>query len=234
MGIKNELLMRRLKREKDIRQQAEKIAEEKSRELYVKGLELEKALKAESHARQEIEVLYNEVERLASIDPLTELSNRRSFNTEAIRLLQLSIRHQKKLSCAILDIDFFKKVNDSYGHDTGDRVLIAVAKECQNQIRKTDLIARFGGEEFCFLFPESDLNSTMLVAEKIRRTISELEFYSEKEQFSVTVSIGISELLDPNDNMEDMLKRSDDSLYKAKKTGRNRIVAWGHNEPPPV
>lgn len=226
MGDETELLKRRLQREKNIRQQAEKIAEEKSRELYVKGLELEKTLKAERQARKEIETLYQEVERLCRIDPLTELCNRRSFSAEAILLFQLAIRHQKKLSCAMLDIDFFKKVNDSYGHDIGDKVLIAVAKACQEQIRKTDLLARFGGEEFCFLFPETDLNSAVLVAEKIRHTISELEFHSEKKQFSVTVSIGVSELLDSNDKMEGMLKRSDDSLYKAKETGRNRVIVW--------
>ncbi len=226
MGDEIELLKRRLQREKNIRQQAEKIAEEKSRELYIKGLELEKSLQAESQARKEIETLYQEVERLSHIDPLTELSNRRSFSTEALRLFQLAIRNQNKLSCAMLDIDFFKRVNDTYGHDFGDKVLVAVAKACQKQIRKTDLLARFGGEEFCFLFPETDLNGAALVAEKIRHAISKLEFHSGKNRFSVTVSIGVSKLLDSNDKMESMLKRSDDSLYNAKRNGRNRVVIW--------
>jgi len=171
-----ELLKRRLQREKNIRQQAEKIAEEKSRELYLKGEELKNALQAESEAKKKIEALYQEVERLSRIDPLTELSNRRSFSTDALRLLQLAIRHKKKLSCAMLDIDFFKKVNDTYGHDFGDKVLIAVAKASRNQLRKTDLLARFGGEEFCFLFAETDLNGAALIAERIRLAISKLEF----------------------------------------------------------
>jgi len=226
MGDEIELLKRRLQREKNIRQQAEKIAEEKSRELYLKGVELENALQAESQAKKEIETLYQKVERLSRIDPLTELSNRRSFSTDALRVFHLAIRHQKKLSCAMLDIDFFKHVNDSYGHDFGDKVLIALAKACKKQIRKTDLLARFGGEEFCFLFPETDLNGAALITEQIRHAISKLEFDSEKNRFSVTVSIGVSELLDSNDNMENMLKRSDDSLYKAKETGRNRVVLW--------
>jgi diguanylate cyclase (GGDEF)-like protein len=220
------ILKRRLQREKSIRQQAEKIAEEKSRALYVKSVELEKALQAESLARKKIESLYKEVERLSRIDPLTELSNRRSFNTDAARFFQLAIRHKKKLSCAMLDIDFFKQVNDTYGHDFGDKVLIAVAKACKKQLRKTDLLARFGGEEFCFLFPETDLNGATLISERIRLTISKLEFVSEKNRFSVTVSIGVSELLDSNNNMENMLKRSDVSLYKAKENGRNRVVIW--------
>jgi len=226
MGDEIELLKRRLQRERNIRQQAEKIAEENSRELYLKSVELKNALQAEKQARKKIEILYKEVERLSLIDPLTELSNRRSFFTDAHRTLQLAIRHQKKLSCAMLDIDFFKKVNDTYGHDFGDKVLIAVAKACKKQIRKTDLLARFGGEEFCFLFPETDLNGAALTAERIRHAISKLEFDSEKNRFSVTVSIGVSGLLDSNDNTENILKRSDDALFKAKENGRNRVVVW--------
>lgn len=224
--IKN--LKRRLQREKSIRQQAEKIAEEKSRALYLKSVELENALQAESQARKKIESLYKEVERLSRIDPLTELSNRRSFSTEAARFFKLAVRHKKKISCVMLDIDFFKKVNDTYGHDFGDRVLIAVAKTCTKELRSTDLLARFGGEEFCFLFPETDLQGASFIAERIRVKISELEFNSEKDRFSVTASFGASGLLDSDKNIEDMLKRSDVCLYKAKEGGRNRVVAWGN------
>jgi len=221
-----EILKRRLQREKNIRQQAEKIAEEKSRELYLKSEELKNSLQAEEKVRKEIEVLYKEVERISLTDPLTELSNRRSFFTEGYRALQLAIRHQKKLSFAMLDIDFFKEVNDTYGHDFGDKVLIAIAKECKKKIRQTDFLARFGGEEFCFLFPETSLNGAALIAERIRYAISQLEFVGEKNSFSVTVSIGISKLLDSNDNIENMLKRSDNCLYKAKEAGRNSVVLW--------
>lgn len=226
MGDEIELLKRRLKREKSKRQQAEKIAEEKSRELYLKGLELTQALTAEAQARKELETLYKEVERLSRIDPLTELSTRRSFNTDAIRFFQLAIRHKSKLSCAMLDIDYFKQVNDRHGHDFGDKVLIAVAQTCQNNMRETDLLARYGGEEFCFLFPETDLTGAALIAERIRQAISQLSFESANERFSVTASIGVSAILGPKDNMESMLKRSDDSLYKAKENGRNRVEIW--------
>ncbi len=220
------ILKRRLQREKNIRQQAEKIAEEKSRELYLKSEELKNALQAEEKARRKIEVLYLEVERISLIDPLTELNNRRSFFTDCHRTLQLAIRHQRKLSFAMLDIDFFKKINDTYGHAFGDKVLVAIAKECKKEMRKTDLLARFGGDEFCFLFPETSLNGAALIAKRIRYAISQLEFVAEKNNFSVTVSIGISKLLDSNDNFESMLKRSDDCLYKAKKAGRNSVVLW--------
>lgn len=220
------ILKRRLLREKSIRQQAEKIAEEKSRALYVKSVELEKALKAESQARKKIESLYMEVERLSRIDPLTELSNRRSFNTDATHFFKLAVRHKKRMSCAMLDIDLFKKVNDTYGHDLGDTVLIAVAKTCKKELRSTDLLARFGGEEFCFLFPETDLQGASIIAERIRLKISELEFNSEKVRFSVTASFGVAELIDSDHSIEDMLKRSDVCLYKAKESGRNRVIVW--------
>jgi len=220
------LLKRRLQREKSIRQQAEKIAEDKSRAFYLKSVELEKALEAESQARKKIESLYREVERLSRIDPLTELSNRRSFSTDAARFFKLAGRHQKTISCAMLDIDFFKNVNDTYGHDLGDRVLIAVAKTCKKELRSTDLLARYGGEEFCFLFPETDLKGASLIADRLRIKISELEFNSGMNRFSVTASFGVSELLGSDKNIEDMLKRSDVCLYKAKESGRNRVVAW--------
>lgn len=220
------ILKRRLQREKSIRQQAEKIAEEKSRALYVKSIELEKALKAESQARKKIESLYREVERLSRIDPLTELSNRRSFSTDAARFFKLAVRHKKKMSCAMLDIDFFKKVNDNYGHGFGDTVLIEVAKTCKKKVRSTDLLARFGGEEFCFLFPETDLQGASLITERIRIKISELKFNSEKNRFTITASIGVAGLIDSDHSIEDMIKRSDVCLYKAKESGRNRVVVY--------
>ena len=226
MADEIKILKRRLQREKNIRQQAEKIAEAKSRALYLKSVELENSLQAESQARKKIESLYKEVERLSRIDPLTELSNRRSFNTDAARFFKLAVRHQKKMSCVMLDIDFFKKVNDTYGHDFGDRVLIAVAKTCKKELRSTDLLARFGGEEFCFLFPETDLQGASFIADRIRIKISELEFNAEKNRFSVTASFGVAGLIDSDKNIEEMLKRSDVCLYKAKESGRNRVIVW--------
>ena len=218
------LLKRRLQREKTIRQQAEAIAEKKSRELYLKSEELKNALKAEEQVRKKVENLYKEVKRLSLIDPLTELSNRRSFFADAHKILRLAIRHQKDLSCAMMDIDFFKKINDTYGHDFGDKVLILVTKECKKGIRETDLLARFGGEEFCFLFPETDLRDAILTTERIRCALSKLVFNTEKNSFSVTASFGVSKLLDSNDNIKNLIKRSDGCLYKAKATGRNRVV----------
>ncbi len=224
MNNEIKLLKQRFQREKNIRQQAEMIAEKISRELYLKGIELEKALQIESHTKKEIEILYEKVKELARIDPLTGLNNRRSFYDTALQIFQSAIRYKDSLSCAMLDIDFFKQVNDTYGHDVGDKVLLSVAQTCKKQIRTVDLLARFGGEEFCFLFCKSNIHESVLVAERIRYAISELKFNSGNNWFSITVSIGISELLSSNDNIENMIKRSDKSLYKAKRNGRNRVV----------
>ncbi len=101
-----------------------------------------------------------------------------------------------------------------------------MAKTCNKQIRKTDLLARFGGEEFCVLFPETDISSAAFIAERIRHAISKLAFSYNNIPFSVTISIGVSELLDSNDTMENIIKRSDDSLYKAKENGRNCVILW--------
>lgn len=220
------ILKRRLQREKNIRKQLENITEEKSRALYVKSVELEKALETERQARRKIEFLYKEVERLCRIDPLTELNNRRSFAKDAERLFRLAVRYKKKMSCVMLDIDFFKKVNDTYGHAFGDKVLIEVAKRCKKEVRSTDLLARFGGEEFCFLFPETNQNGASFIAERIRTKISKQKFNSEKNPFSVTVSLGVAGLLESDKNIEELIKRSDVCLYKAKEIGRNRVVVW--------
>ncbi len=220
------ILKRRLQREKNIRRQLEKITEEKSRALYVKSVELEKALETERQARRKIEFLYKEVERLCRIDPLTELNNRRSFTKDAERFFRLAVRYKKKMCCAMLDIDNFKKVNDTYGHEFGDKVLIEVAKRCKEEIRSTDLLARFGGEEFCFIFPETNQHGASFIAERIRTKILRQEFNSEKNRFSVTVSLGVAGLLESDKNIEELIKRSDVCLYRAKASGRNRVVAW--------
>ncbi len=171
-------------------------------------------------------LLYREIDRLSRIDPLTGLMNRRSFTVSAIRFLQLAIRYNKPLSAAMLDIDFFKKVNDTYGHAMGDDVLKSVAKTCEGLIRRSDIVGRFGGEEFCFLFPETAVESASLLAERIRVAISSLTFESEGQNFQVTASIGLAELHGEADSLETMLSRSDEALYQAKESGRDRVVVW--------
>ena len=124
----------------------------------------------------------------------------------------------------MLDIDYFKKVNDTYGHDIGDEVPKKVAQTCQRLTRETDLSARYGGEEFCFLFPQTNSSQALIIAEKLRSAIAGLEMEANGQKFSITASFGVSECDHNEDSLESMIKRSDEALYEAKRKGRNRAV----------
>jgi diguanylate cyclase (GGDEF)-like protein len=123
----------------------------------------------------------------------------------------------------MIDIDFFKKVNDIHGHQAGDLVLQAVAAKSASVIRKTDFIARYGGEEFCCLLPETCIDAAENVAESLRINIDEMENHFENNSIKVTISLGISSFA-TEDSPDTLLKRADDALYQAKHLGRNRFV----------
>jgi diguanylate cyclase (GGDEF)-like protein len=184
------------------------------------------ALANEASVALENARLFREVERLSLTDPLTGLRNRRGFMDDARRNIDIAIRHKHPLSVLMLDIDHFKHVNDTHGHAAGDKVLAGIALVCRNLMRTTDLLARFGGEEFCFLFPETTSENALLAAERLRVAISAVRFEAETQGFSVTVSLGISECMEAKDSLETLLARSDEALYQAKNTGRNRVVIW--------
>jgi eukaryotic-like serine/threonine-protein kinase len=184
------------------------------------------ALANEASVALENARLFREVERLSLTDPLTGLRNRRGFMDDARRNVDIAIRHKHPLSVLMLDIDHFKRVNDAYGHAMGDKVLAGIALVCRKLMRTTDLLARFGGEEFCFLFPETTSQNALLLAERLRASIAAVRFDFEAQSFSVTVSIGISECMGEKDSLEKLLARSDEALYQAKNTGRNRVAIW--------
>ena len=169
--------------------------------------------------------MIQELRKLSATDPLTGAFNRRYFDTAAQRLFKLSVRHRHPLSALMLDIDYFKNVNDTYGHDIGDMVLKKVFGTCQRLTRDTDLIARYGGEEFCFLFPETGVRGTRIVAEKLRAAIAELDLAADGQHFSITASFGIATCDHETDSLEGLIKRSDDALYEAKRKGRNCVVS---------
>lgn len=171
-------------------------------------------------------ILFREVERLSMTDPLTGLNNRRSFDIAARQNVRVAIRHKRPLSVLMVDIDFFKRVNDTYGHAVGDKVLVKIAQVCQQHTRSTDLLARFGGEEFCFILPETSANEALPFSERLRTAISDIVFESDGQVFSVTVSVGISECSGEEDSLESLLERSDEALYSAKHAGRNCVVIW--------
>lgn len=164
--------------------------------------------------------LEGELRRLATIDTLTGLLNRRAFGELADREFQASRRHQRPLALLMLDLDHFKRINDTHGHPVGDQVLQAVTTACHRLVRGTDSFARIGGEEFALLLPDTDRVGAMKVAEKLRDTVAALSI--PPLNLRVTVSIGVSTLQVGDQRMEELLVRADRALYLAKAAGRNR------------
>ncbi|MGB6329291.1 MAG: diguanylate cyclase [Halarcobacter sp.] len=175
--------------------------------------------------KEEDRIKQIELKLLASTDPMTKLYNRRYFSELSEKILSLSKREKKDLSIIILDIDKFKKVNDTYGHQFGDKVLITLSNKLIEYQRKSDIICRYGGEEFVILLPNSSIENATIVAQNIRKLIesSRLILPSNKE-FKFTISLGVAQIdIDKEYNIESALKRADKALYRAKTNGRNRV-----------
>ena len=166
-----------------------------------------------------------ELEKLASVDPLSKLYNRRYFTNTAEDILRIAKREEKTSSLIMLDIDNFKKINDTYGHKVGDDVIVAVSETLLSSSRDSDIVCRFGGEEFILLLPKTELHGSEVMAEKIRAKIENLSVVIENEiAISFTVSLGATEIiLDDTQSLESAIKRADDALYEAKETGKNKV-----------
>jgi diguanylate cyclase (GGDEF)-like protein len=160
-----------------------------------------------------------EYEHLASTDALTGLYNRYKFSELFLSSYKTMTQRDNKMSIIMLDIDFFKKVNDTYGHNVGDKVLIQVSHAILRTLRSIDIVSRWGGEEFMMLLPTADLDNASKLAEKIR-----LEIENQEIDIAgyVSVSLGVCEVRE-GDSMEDAVKRADDALYLAKNSGRNCV-----------
>jgi diguanylate cyclase (GGDEF)-like protein len=157
---------------------------------------------------------------LAIKDEKTGIYNHRFFKNVFELEIERAKRGMQKLSLAIVDLDFFKKINDSHGHVEGDKILREVAQEITRTIRNYDILARFGGEEFFILLPGATLTKGKTISERIRKNI---EKNKKLKKYSVTVSIGITEYK-KSDNSERLTKRADKALYKAKDNGRNQVA----------
>jgi two-component system cell cycle response regulator len=164
---------------------------------------------------------------MAITDALTSLHNRRYMESHLGTLVDEAAARGKPLSLLILDIDYFKSVNDNFGHDAGDDVLREFATRVRKSIRGIDLACRYGGEEFVIVMPETDLHVAGMVAERLRRSIAGEPFAVNKgtNRIEVTISIGLSTLELKGEPVADVLKRADTALYRAKHDGRNRVVA---------
>lgn len=170
-------------------------------------------------------IMERELQRLATTDPLTEIANRRSFLEQAEQIFRASQRYQTSFTMLMLDLDFFKAINDKYGHLGGDKVLTRFAHTVGLELRDSDVFGRLGGEEFCILLQQAHRDEAINVAERIRQRIQDLSFKDPAgDLFGLTVSIGVTDNVESDERLANLLERADKALYQAKQTGRNKVV----------
>jgi len=173
-----------------------------------------------------IKWLYSETKYLAITDGLTGLYNRRYFQQTLDREFARSKRYKNPLSIAFFDIDYFKNVNDSYGHQFGDKVIAEISKIIRNSLRKTDYVARYGGEEIVLILPETPIDQTLIPIERIRVKIQDHPFVFGDKPVQVTVSCGLSGVEPDVNTYEDLILRADKALYESKRNGRNQTTIY--------
>jgi len=164
---------------------------------------------------------FNEARELAELDPLTGLHNRRLFFEFLVREIAGARRYERALSLIVFDVDDFKRINDRIGHPEGDAVLVAIAERVRSEIRETDVAARYGGDEFCIIVPESSRDDAELLADRIALAIRQTKV---EKVGALKISAGVAELR-PDETAADLFKRADDALLRAKGDGKGRIVA---------
>lgn len=184
---------------------------------------LDKIIKQSDSQTKELVRLNEELLNSANTDPLTGAYNRRYFFDASKQLISLLRREKLNLTVAMIDIDLFKKVNDTYGHDIGDMVIKDLTEQIDKSLRTSDLFARFGGEEFVLLLSKTEIKEALIVTDKLRKAI---ELSCPIFDMKYTVSIGISQILDTDEDMDTAIKRADIALYHAKDTGRNKVVSY--------
>lgn len=176
---------------------------------------------------------YAQVLKYATLDALTGLNNRRQFEIRLKQEVANAARNKKPLCCIMLDIDYFKKVNDTWGHSAGDSILKNIAKIIAQELREYDIASRYGGEEFCILLPDTKLREATFVAQRLRFAVENTDINISNDQtlgldtLKVTISIGVSEFENKNAKTpEKLYQNADIALYEAKKRGRNRVVIF--------
>jgi len=214
-----------------------------ARELKIKGLEQGASdyvtkpfdpgeLVARVRVQLKIKLLQDELKHsnellkeLSNTDPLTQLFNRRYMMEVLEKEIQRTFRKGSPISLIIMDIDHFKKVNDVYGHQQGDTVLVNVAGLVKRHLRSYDVAARYGGEEFVGILPETPLDEAMVVAERVRVAVQQLTFAHKLQTLKITISMGVATYPGPGvDSIDDIIRVADEALYRAKSEGRNRVL----------
>lgn len=177
------------------------------------------------NTQKQLIYLNEELEKLAETDELTRLKNRRYFNTQAFRELERAKRYGHTVATLLIDLDYFKKINDTYGHNIGDEALKAVTRIIKKSTRESDIVCRYSGDEFIVFLPETNPKNAFKVAEKIRKNIESFEFKAGVNKIPLSVSIGIA-IRTPkmNSSLKQMLEQADNALYNSKDKGRNKTV----------
>jgi diguanylate cyclase (GGDEF)-like protein len=175
--------------------------------------------------QDELKESNEKLKELSNTDPLTRLYNRRFLMSTLDSEFQRSQRQKEQLSLVLLDIDHFKRVNDSYGHQEGDNVLVAVAGLVKSMVRRYDIAARYGGEEFVVILPATGLHQALQFAERCRDGVQNIAFPGALRDLTITVSLGVATYPSEKiDNVAALFKQTDDALYRAKQGGRNRVA----------
>lgn len=172
---------------------------------------------------QQLTEAKQEAERLSQVDPLTGIPNRRTFFEQFDREWSRSERNGQPMSLVMLDIDFFKRVNDEHGHRAGDATLKRVAEVIYEGCRRHDYYCRYGGEEFCILLTDADLHGATQFAERLRSSVSETEVCHDGKLLSVTVSLGVAQRTPGMRCLDDFIEAADQALFRAKQAGRDRV-----------
>ncbi|MBE9167388.1 diguanylate cyclase [Pleurocapsales cyanobacterium LEGE 06147] len=221
----NAILNRRLE---DYLRQLEQKVQELTISLGQIETRLQEEIEQNQEARATFQRLKQELQNLATIDSLTQIPNRRRFDEYLNQEWDRLTREQEPLSLLLCDVDFFKRYNDTYGHQAGDSCLRIVAQTISRTAKRaSDLVARYGGEEFTVILPNTNLSGAIKIAEAIQQQIENLQILHPQSDVSefVTVSIGVvSQVPTLNDSVENLIAKADRALYLAKAQGRNRVV----------
>lgn len=176
---------------------------------------------------RELTKAYELLQVEANTDPLTQVSNRRPFLKNLEVQFETARQQGVPLSVAMLDVDHFKRINDTYGHDAGDKTLQELSRMLIREFRSIDLVGRLGGEEFALVFPNTDLLGAYVACERMRSMVQSTEITADQHKIRLTVSIGLTEVSNTSSASTELLKRADELLYVAKNSGRNQVVTEG-------
>jgi diguanylate cyclase (GGDEF)-like protein len=179
-------------------------------------------------AQDELKEAYQQLEAIARLDPLTGLANRRAIAAFCEAEFARTHRYGDEFAVMMIDLDHFKQVNDQYGHHCGDECLKLIAQILRENLRETDRIGRFGGEEFVAILPATTLEQALILGERLRHQVVHLCPKLDNQTIYLSVSIGIASYCKSDSNMEDTLRRADNALYDAKAQGRNRVCGLSH------